>query len=495
MAEAASQLTGRPQLVLATRAVGASNAAIGIHTARQDSAPMVALIGQVKRGHKGREAFQEVDLVRTIGGLSIWSAEATTPDDALRLIGEGLAHMSRGRPGPILISLPEDILDEPVTPGVVARAAAAGGPAADRGEVRDVLRLLAGSRRGLILAGGGVLRARATKRLVALSEALAVPVVAAWRRPDVFPNDHPHYLGMAGYWAARSVKERLLAADVLLVLGCRLSEITSYAYSVPGPATRWAHVDLEPRVASDGLASPDIALTADAARFLDAAWSDLRSAALDAENRSAREAANAEDRVGYLAASTLPETPWDGPGVSPARVIATLQRLLPEDALITTDAGNFGGWAARGFRFRRPGTFLGPTSGAMGYAVPAAIAASILRPDRPAVALCGDGGFAMTMAELETAVRERARPIVIVFDNQAYGTIRMHQQREGRAIVGTELGAIDFAEVARACGALGLTVEDDAAFEPALAQALEARCPVVIHMHVDRRWVSVDEGP
>jgi acetolactate synthase-1/2/3 large subunit len=186
---------------------------------------------------------------------------------------------------------------------------------------------------------------------------------------------------------------------------------------------------------------------------------------------------------------------WDGPGVHPGKVVATLQALLPSNAILTTDAGNFAGWAARGYRFRRPGTFLGPTSGAMGFGLPAAIAASILHPDRPVVALAGDGGFAMTMAELETSVREGAHPVVIVFDNGHYGTIRMHQEREGRAITASDLGPIDFAAVARAAGALGFTVTDDAGFEPALTEALASGQTSVIHLSVDKRWVSVDKRP
>jgi acetolactate synthase-1/2/3 large subunit len=211
--------------------------------------------------------------------------------------------------------------------------------------------------------------------------------------------------------------------------------------------------------------------------------------------RERRERGIAADREAYLAASRVDEEPWHGPGVHPGRVVATLQRVLPPDSLISTDAGNFGGWAARGYRFTRPGTFVGPTSGAMGYGLPAAIAASLLRPDRPAVALSGDGGFAMTMNELETAVREHARPIAIVFDNRQYGTIHMHQERDGHTVAGTDLGAIDFAAVARAFGATGYTVETDAEFEPALVAALSARTPAVIHLRVDPRWVSVDQTP
>ena len=186
---------------------------------------------------------------------------------------------------------------------------------------------------------------------------------------------------------------------------------------------------------------------------------------------------------------------WDGPGVHPGHVIDTLREVLPDNAVITTDAGNMAGWAARGFRFRRPGTFVGPTSGAMGYGLPSAIATSLRDPDRITVAICGDGGFAMTMAELETAVRAGTRVIALVFDNERYGTIRMHQDRRGDPDpVATDLGSIDFALVAQGLGASGVRVSTDAAFEPALRDALEASGPTVIHLALDRRWVSVDDG-
>jgi len=494
MAEAAAQLSGRPQVVLATRTVGAANAAIGIHTARQDSAPLVALIGQVRRSIRGREAFQESDLATGIGSLAKWAGEIGSAERAMRLVAEGLRELSHGRPGPILLSLPEDLLGLAITtPGAVAPPVAPVAP--DRAAVRQVLRWLAASERGVIFAGGGVLHAKSSRRLTALSETLAVPVIASWRRPDVIPNDHPHYLGMSGYWAPSTVRQRLIDADVVLVLGARLSEVATFGYRIPGTRSRWAHVDLEPRAAMAGLHAPTLAVAADVARFLDACFGDLRGVVLDAEMRGRRVVGIEADRAAYLAASTVDDGEWEGPGVHPGRIIATLQRLLPANAILTSDAGNFAGWATRGYRFTRPGTFLGPTSGAMGYGLPAAIAASLLHPDRVVVALAGDGGFAMTMSELETAVRSGARPIVLVFDNAGYGTIRMHQAREGRSSASSELGAIDFAAVATASGALGLRVEDDAAFEPALATALAAGRPAVIHMALDPRWVSVDQRP
>ena len=485
MAEAVGQLTGRPAAVMGTRAVGGGNMAIGIHTARQNSTPMVALLGQVERRFRGREAFQEAELAQTIGGLAKWAAEFDDPSRAADLLGDGLRTMASGRPGPVLYALPEDVGDLEVAvdhlPVIPVPT-----PPPDPAAVFAAVDLLVSAQRPLILAGAGVLRAGATDDLVELAEALDVPVMSAWRRPDAFPNDHRLFLGVTGYGSASTVLPRLQAADALLVIGCRLNEIASFEYRVPASTTRWAHVDLEPRTAHAGLAAPNISVSADAGDFVRAALAmEVRAVGSRASNEA--------DRAAYLAASEADDgRPWDGPGVHPGRTVATMQRVLPADAILTTDAGNFGLWLARGYRYSQPGTFLGPTSGAMGYGLPSAIAASLCRPGRVVVGVCGDGGFAMTMNEIETAVREGATPIVVIFDNRRYGTITMHQARRGSPPVATDLGPIDFAAVAEASGALGLRVERDADFEPALRQAIEARRPAVIHLQLDRRWESPD---
>jgi acetolactate synthase-1/2/3 large subunit len=368
-------------------------------------------------------------------------------------------------------------------------------PRAEIHEIRAVLQLLASARRPVILAGAGVLRARTSSDLTRLAELLHVPVIAAWRRGDVISNDHPLFLGMAGISAPSVVRERLELADAMLVIGCRLNEMTSYGFTIPGAETRFAHVDLDPMDGSRGRA-PDIAIRSDARSFLRGATQRLRGAVLDAGLVEVRREANEADRKAWEEATVVDEQAWEGPGVHPGRIVTTLRRVLPDEAILTTDAGNFAGWAARGFRFRRPGTFLGPTSGAMGYGLPAAIAASLVHRDRPVIALVGDGGLAMTMAELETAVRMGTRPIVICFDNERYGTIRMHQERRpGKEPLGTDLGPVDFAAIARACGARGVKVETDDGFEPALRQALASDRPTVIQLALDRRWLSVDQPP
>lgn len=495
MAEAHGQLTGRPAACLGTRGVGAANLAIGIHTARQDSTPMFAIIGQVERAHRGHEAFQEIDQVATIGGLAKWAAEPGDPADVPQVMSEAIRQALGGRPGPVLLSFAEDLLDRPAPTDARVDAGRPGPARPADPDLRAVIELLASAERPVILAGGGILRARTSTELLRFAELLQVPVVAAWRRADVISNEHPLYLGMAGFGAAASVRERLANADVMLVIGCRLSEPTSYADTIPAASTRWAHVDLEPVRAGD-LRLADVTVAADARAFLRAANERLLGkAVLDAALVAQRQMNNVTDRATWERATIVDADAdvWTGPGVHPGRVITTLRRVLPDDAILTTDAGNFAGWAGRGFRFRKPGTFLGPTSGAMGYGIPAAIAASLVHRDRPVVAIVGDGGMAMTMAEIETAVREQARIIVLVFDNERFGTIRMWQEDRGAGEgVATELGPVDFAGIGRALGARGVRVERDADFEPALRQALVEERSTVIQLTLDRAWVSVD---
>ena len=494
MAEAHGQLTGRPAVCLGTRAVGGANLAIGIHTARQDSTPMFAVVGQVDRPFLGREAFQEIDQVATLGGLAKWAVQPQTAEDVVSTMVKAIRQALGGRPGPVLLSLPQDLLDEPMPDEARLESARPAAPRPTDQEGGAVIEMLASAERPVILAGAGILRARTSTELLRFAQLLQVPVIAAWRRADVISNDDPLYLGMTGLGAPSSVRERLEVADALVVIGARLNEPTTYGYTMPRAGLPWAHVDLVPGQAA-GSTVPALTVTADAKAFLKAATERLLGrGVLDAARVAARQANNQADRAAWEAATVVDADTWDGPGVHPGRIVASLQRVLPDDAILTTDAGNFAGWVGRGFRFRRPGTFLGPTSGAMGYGLPAAIAAALVHRDRPVVALVGDGGLAMSMAEIETAVRVGARVVVVVFDNERYGTIRMWQERRGTGVgVATELGPVDFAAIGRACGARGVRVDRDAEFEPALRAALTADRATVIHLILDKAWLSVDQ--
>ncbi len=497
MAAASAALSGHPTVVLGTRAVGAANLAIGLHVAHADSLPVIALIGQVARPTRGREGFQEADLAATVGGFCRWAREVRDAAALPAILDEALRRATTGRPGPVLLSLPEDLLAEevaeaPARPAGAVMPGPSRTPPPDPIHVRRVLHLLLDAERPVILAGGGVLRSRATADLVRLAEFVDVPVIAAWRRPDAFPNDNPRYLGMSGYFAAPTVRRRLEDADAILVIGCRLNEVATYGHAIPAAGTRWAHVDAEPLGSRPGLAAPTIALAADARTFLREARRVLGAGVLDAAGLERRRASMAADRSAYEDARRVDEAAWDGPGVHPGRVVATLNRVLSPDTIVTTDAGNFGGWAARGLVMRRPGTFVGTTAGAMGFAIPAAVAAALAGPGRPVVALAGDGGAGMTIAELETAVRVGVHPVVLIFDNERYGTIHDHQVRRGLEPVATDLGPVDWVRVAEGYGAVGARIDEDDAFEPALRAALAAARPTVLHLVVDRRWISVD---
>jgi len=495
MAEAVGQLTSRPALCVGTRGPGAANMTIGLHAARADSVPLIAVVGGVNRNVRGQEAFQELDVVRAFAPIVKWAGEVGSAADLAPVLERAVAAATGGRPGPVVISVAADLLDEPVPAnGRVAALHPEHHSEPDPTLVRKILHLLGDARRPLILAGAGVLRGRSTDALVRFAESMRVPVVSSWRRGDVFPNDNPLYLGMTGLGAPACVRTRLEEADALLVLGCRLGEMTSYGYQIPRPTTRWAQVDVEPLGAASAH-RPEVIMAADAAAFLRVAQRLLTRAAFEAPSLDERTAANAADREIYEAASVVDAEPWEGPGVHPGRVVASLGRLLPKDAILTTDAGDFGTWAARGFRFHRPGTLLGSAAGPMGYGLPAAIGGALARPGRLGVALAGDGGFAMTATELETAVRERAHVLALVFDNQRFGTIWRHQiARRGGEGLATSLGAVDFAALAEACGALGISVRTDAEFEPALQRALEAGRPAVLHLALDPRWTTPDES-
>jgi acetolactate synthase-1/2/3 large subunit len=498
MAAAVGQLTGRPAVCIGTGGPGAANLAIGLHAARGDSAPVIAIVGVVRRDVKGHEAYQELDVVRAFEPIVKWAAEVKDAAGAVALMERAVATAMKGRPGPVLLAVPADVLEENVPVSGSDRSPVGRPehyPDPNPAMVRKVIHLLADAHRPLILAGAGILRARSTDALVKFAQMMRVPVVSSWRRGDVFPNDNPLYLGMAGLSAPDSVRARLEEADALLVLGCRLGETTTYGYQIPGPTTRWAQIDVEPRGAASAH-RPDIVMVADVAAFLRMAQRVLARAAFDAASLDERTAQNAADRAAYEAGSVVDSEPWDGPGVHPGRVVATLTRVLPPDAILTIDAGDFGTWAARGYRFTRPGTFLGSSDGPMGYGLPAAIGASLARPGRLVVALAGDGGFAMTMADLETAVRERAHVVAIVFDNGRYGAMwRRQEERGSDAGPGTRLGAVDFAAVAEACGALGISVHSDEEFEAALRQALEASRPALLHLALDPRWTEPGVSP
>lgn len=464
---------------MATRGVGGSNLAIGVHTAYQDSTPMVVLLGQVPTGWKYREAFQEVDQDRFFGAIAKMAITIDKTERIPELMQKAFRVAQSGRPGPVVVALPEDVtaakadLIVPGHPVVIPR------PRPDAAAVSEAVDRLLRAKRPVILAGGGVLRARATQQLQALAEATGTPVYAAWRRFDVFPNDHPLFAGSIGLGTVPGVLSLYKEADLVLAVGTRFSETTTQGYTLPIAGTPVIQIDIDPDVVG-AVVDPVVGMVADAGLALQDLLAEVHS----------RGAAPPVDRLSWAAAHrqrltqiTSPRPFTDSAPVDPEGAIYALQQGLPPEAAIVTDAGNFSGWAFRYYQYRRPGTHFGPTSGAMGYGLPAAIGVKLATPERPVVCLAGDGGYMMTIVELETAVRVGAPVVSVVFNNEMYGTIRMHQQwRYPDRQVATALGGPSFAGLAREFGCHAERVERNADLPGALKRALAADRPAVIEL-------------
>jgi acetolactate synthase-1/2/3 large subunit len=483
MAEADAKLTGVPAVAAATRGPGAANLAVGVHTAMQDSTPMIVFLGQAETERLDREAFQEVDLTAFYAPITKWSTTVHRADRLAEITAKAIRIATTGRPGPVAIAVPGDLFGqrvgdrEPPAPFRVPRPPLSEG---DRDRVAD---LLARAVRPVVIAGGGARAAR--EDLVAVAERFGAGVYAAWRRQDVFPNDHPLYLGHLGLGCPTQTLVALRDADAVLVVGCRLSETTTQGFTLPrgGARTKVAQIDIDPGQVG---ATTDLWLGAVA----DAAEA-LRSLAASPVQAPYRDWTGA--RRAWVEAATAPPGTADhpGPGLHPWAVVEGMREALPEDALITNDAGNFASFLHRGWWFRHPRTQLAPTSGAMGYAVPAAVAAKIAAPERTVVAVAGDGGTMMTGQELETAVRVGAPITVVVFQNGLYGTIAMHQAREMGRIAGTRIsGPLDLAGFARSLGARGATAHTRAELEKALVEAVAADLPTLVDVRTDPDVIS-----
>jgi acetolactate synthase-1/2/3 large subunit len=484
MAEAYGKLTGRPGVCMVTRGPGATNASNGVHTAFQDSTPMLLLIGQVARDTVGREGFQELEYRAMYGAIAKWATQVDDPARLPEIVARAFAVATSGRPGPVVLALPEDVLSERVDvadarPHRAVPAAPAPGAMARLGE------LLAQARAPLAIVGEGGWTAQTGADVAAFAEAQEVPVAASFRCQDYVDNASPAYAGHAGLGMDPALATRIREADVLLAIGGRLGEIPTAGYTLvrPGaPTQRLVHVHPDPDEigavypAELGIAAGLEAFAA-AARRLGPSGAEARAGLL--------EAAHGEYERNLAETRELP-----GP-VQMSAVMATLRDRLPDEAILTNGAGNFSVWAHRYYAFHRYPTQLGPRSGSMGYGVPAAVGAKAVHPDRPVVCLAGDGDFLMTGQELATAVQEELAIVVLVVNNAMYGTIRMHQERHypGR-VVGTDLRNPDFVAYARAFGAHGALVERSEDFPAALDEALECGRPALIELRVDSQAIT-----
>ena len=479
MAEAVGKFTGRPGICFTTRGPGATNASHGIHIARQDSSPLIMFVGQVARETRDREAFQEIDFRAVFGSLAKW---ATDIDDAARIpeiVSRAFHTATNGRPGPVVVALPEDMLTD--------RVVVPDGPAFEPVEtwpgLSDMARLqklLWAAERPILLLGGSRWSEAAWSAVARFAERFALPVATTFRRGHLFDALHPCYAGDLGIGPNPKLLARINAADLVIVLGGRMGEMPSQGYTlfdIPGPRQTFVHV--HPAAEELGrLYRPHLAINAAPTAF--AAALEGVQPPNEISWRDATKVAH-ED---YLAWTQAP-SPQPG-SVNLGEIMVWLREHLPPDAIICSGAGNFSAWIHRYYRFRRFVTHIGPASGSMGYGLPAAVAMKLINPQRTVVCVAGDGDFLMNGQEFATAVQYGLPFVVLVVDNGTYGTIRMHQEREypGR-VIATELKNPDFAAYARAFGGFGVAVEKTADFAAAYAEAERSGQPAIVHLKVD----------
>ncbi|KDR29169.1 MULTISPECIES: thiamine pyrophosphate-binding protein [Caballeronia] len=480
MAEAVGKLTGKPGVAIVTRGPGATHASIGVHTAFQDSTPMILLIGQCARDHMDREAFQEIDYRRMFGQMAKWVAQIDDPRRVPEYMSHAFHTAMSGRPGPVVLALPEDMLTETVdaVPPAPRYQRVAASPS--KAQMERLRELLANAKKPFVIAGGSGWTAEATQDFARFVEAWKLPVGCAFRFQDTLSNDHPNYAGDVGLGINPALAARVRDADVLFVLGPRMGESTTGGYTlldIPKTKQTLIHVHQGAeelgRVYSAEL--PIVSGMPEIASLL----ASLEAPASVAWDGSA-EAAHAA----YLE--------WRKPrpmlgDVQLGEIMRQLAETIPADSILTNGAGNYATWLHRHYSYRHFRSQCAPTSGAMGYGVPAAIAAKSLYPDRTVIAFAGDGCFMMSSNELATAMQYRLPVIFIVVNNAQYGTIRMHQERHyPNRVHGTELTNPDFAAYARAFGAHGELVESTEQFMPAFERARESGLPAVIEIRIPR---------
>ncbi|WP_372394543.1 thiamine pyrophosphate-binding protein [Azospirillum sp. HJ39] len=483
MAEAQAKLTGRPGVCLVTRGPGATNAASGIHVAQQDETPLVVLVGQIERGMRGRDAFQEVDYGKLFGGMCKWVAEIDSADRVPEMISRAFHTAMAGRPGPVVLALPEDTLTETADAAAAPRAEPVDS-APTPAQMASFADLLAKAEKPLLVVGGSRWTETSVAALKDFAERLSLPVAVTFRRQMLFDHAHPLYAGDIGLGINPKLTALVKDSDLLILLGDRFSEVPSQGYGLLGiPDPQKAVVHIHPGAEEIGrVFRPALGMVATPGAFLEAALEKVAAQSVTANPAwTARaEAAHAA----YEAWSTPPDAI---PGeVQMGRIMAWLDERLADDAIFTNGAGNYATWIHRFHRFRRFGTQVAPVCGSMGYGLPAAVAAKLQHRTRDVLCFAGDGCFQMTGLEFGTAVQEGAAVIVLVVDNGMYGTIRMHQEREypGR-VSGTALKNPDFAAFARAYGGHGETVETTDQFAPAFERARASGLPAILHIKLD----------
>ncbi len=491
MAEAYGKMTGKPGICFVTRGPGATNASIGVHTAYQDSTPMILFIGQVGSDFMDREAFQEIDYRRMYGQMAKWVTQIERADRIPEYIARAFQVATSGRPGPVVLALPEDMLiTKAATPDARRYQPVQASPSA--AQIETLRAMLAEAKRPMLLLGGGTWTAQACADLQRFAEANHLPVGCTFRFQDLHDNAHPNYVGDVGIGINPKLAARVKNADLLIAIGPRLGEMTTSGYSLltsPVPQQRLVHIHCDAEELGS-VYQADLMITSGAPQVTS------MLAAMAPVDASAWQGSVAEAKAELAAYQQSPPIFKDGKApLNLWQMVQQLQAQVPKDTIITNGAGNYATWAHRYFRYGGMRTQLAPTNGAMGYGVPAGIAAKIIDPSRTVVTFAGDGEYLMNGQELATAVQYKAGVIIIVFNNNMFGTIRMHQERDypGR-VSGTTLANPDFAALAKAYGASGEVVDTTAQFAPALQRALAhtraTQLPAVIELRYDGNLIT-----
>ena len=482
MAEGYAKSTRKTGVCLVTRGPGATNASIAIHSAKYDSAPLVLLIGQVARGARGREAGQEIDYTHLFGSIAKWVVEINDSGHVPRVMTRAF-HLARsGRPGPVVVSLPRDMLEENAEISMIDPYPAAK-PNPDLKLIEEMVGRINAAHKPMLLVGSGTQYSGAWQELIDFSEKFQIPVLTSYKRQDAFPNSHPNYVGNLS--SANKNARALVSneADLVVVIGCRLNQQTTGGFSLPKPGQPFIQIDADEQNIGQN-SRPDVGIVADAKSALILALK--QPSPRPNESRASWIAEHHRNQKRYA-------LPPDRPTryVSMERVMADLRKALPADAITATDAGSFGQWPQRYLEFEQPNSYISPTLGCMGPGVPYAVAAKLAHPERVVVAHSGDGGFLMTGQEMATAKQYGANIIAIVYNNEGYNSIRMHQEAQypGRQY-GTHLINPDSAALGSAYGALGLKVTRDEEFLPAFKKAMTADRPALIEVLTDFEYVT-----
>ena len=482
MAAAYGKLTGTPGLAFVTRGPGATNASIGVHTAMQDSAPMILFVGQIDTRTRDREMFQEVDYRAFFGPIAKWVTEVDDVERLPELISRAWLTATSGRPGPVVVALPENVISAPTDAPGLTHTVHIPEPVMSDAALAEVKTALSQAKKPVILMGGGGWTQGGCRDMERFAQGADIPVVAAFRYQDRFDNHAGVYAGEAGVGMLPQVRETLACSDLILAVGVRFGEMTTANHTLFDlPKMRQVLIHSHASAAELGkIYQPDIAINAGP----NAVASALAGLSISGDWANWRK----EARARYEASFDLP--PHPGP-VDMRAVMSHLQAHLPDDAIVTNGAGNFSIWNNKYFKYGTGQRLLAPQSGAMGYGLPAAIAAKVRHPDRTVVCFAGDGDFQMNAVELGTAMQAGAQPIVLILNNGSYGTIRMHQEKHyPHRVSGTELQNPNFAEMARAYGFHGERVDTTDAFAPAFARALASPTGAVLDIAMDPNALS-----